>query len=123
MELSSRTAQLCIAGTHAEFARDLETARRLYAEAWDAALDDYDATIAAHYVAHLEPDPREALRWHRLALERARGEPRAQSFLGSLYVSLGGACEALGEHAEAERCFALASAHGVEHDRGQSRRR
>lgn len=118
MELDSRTAQLCIAGTQAEFVRDLDTARRMFSLAWDAALDDYDAAMAAHYVAHLEHDPAEALRWNLIALERGQRDPRAQSFMGSLHVSLGGSYEALGQHDQAEQHFARASELGVEHHRG-----
>lgn len=118
MELISATARLCVEGTQAEFARDLDTARRLFREAWDAAADDYDAAMAAHYVAHLEPDIAEALRWHLVALERARLDERADAFLGSLFVSLGGAYEALGDTVEAERYFALATERGVTHYRG-----
>jgi hypothetical protein len=118
MRLDSRTAQLCIAGTQAEFARDLATARALFAEAWAAARDDYDAAMAAHYVAHLATDPREALRWNLIALERAALDARTESFLGSLLVCGGGSYEALGHAAEAEHYFALASKHGVEHFRG-----
>lgn len=120
MEFDSQTARLCIAGTQAEFARDLDAARQLFRDAWDAALDDCDAAMAAHYVAHLESDPAEALRWNLVALERGRRDPRAQAFMGSLYVSLGGSYETLGRRREAERCFALASECGVEHHRGDA---
>jgi len=115
MNLDGRTAQLCVAGTQAEFARDLEAARQLFSEAWDAAVDDYDAAMAAHYIAHLEPDPEEALRWNLIALERGRLDERADSFMGSLLVSLGGAYQAVGQTTEAEHFFALASERGVEH--------
>jgi len=118
VDIDSRTARLCIAGTQAEYARDLDAARRLFAQAWDAAVDDYDAAMAAHYIAHLEPDPDEALRWNMVALERGRRDSRAESFMGSLLVSLGGSYEAVGQLAEAERYFALAADRGVEHHRG-----
>lgn len=118
MDLSSPTARLCAAGTRAEFARDIDDARSLYGRAWDAAVDDYDASIAAHYIAHLEPDPHEALRWNLVALERGRLDSRTESFMGSLLVSLGGSYESLGEAAEAERYFAQAAEHGVVHCRG-----
>src|SRR5512143_2956472 len=75
MDTNSRTTQLCIAGTQAEYARRLDDARRLYREAWDAAADDYDACVAAHYVAHLEQDPAQALRWNLEALSRAQRAP------------------------------------------------
>ena len=117
MQLDSRTTKLCIAGTQAEFSRDIESARRLFSDAWDAAADDCDAAMAAHYVAHLAPDPHEALRWNLIALERGRLDPRAESFMGSLLVSLGGSYEALGQTSEAEHYFALASERGVAHHR------
>jgi hypothetical protein len=115
VDLESRTAQLCIAGTQAEFERRLDNARELFLAAWEARTDDYEAAMAAHYVAHLEADPGEALRWNLRALAHARRDERAAEFMGSLLVSLGGAYEAVGDAAEAERSFELASQHGVRH--------
>lgn len=114
MDLDSRTAQLCMEGTRAEFERRIDDARKIFRQAWDAAIDDYDASIAAHYVAHLEPDPQLALRWNLVALERGRLDGRAAEFMGSLLVSVGGAYESLGQLVEAERYFALAAEHGVD---------
>lgn len=119
MDVSSRTAQLCIAGTKAEFERRVDDARRLYLEAWDAATDDYDASVAAHYVAHLEQDPAKALRWNLEALARARLDDRATEFLPSLYVSLGGSYELVGDRVEAERYYGLAAELGLVHARGR----
>jgi hypothetical protein len=118
VDLGSRTAQLCVEGIRAEFERRIDDARSLFLQAWGAAVDDYDASIAAHYVAHLESDPQEALRWHLVALERGRLDDRAGQFMGSLLVSVGGAYEFLGDQTEAERYFALAAELGVEHFRG-----
>ena len=56
VDLSSRTAELLVAGNRAEFERPLEDARCFFSRAWDAATDDYEASIAAHYVAHLESE-------------------------------------------------------------------
>ncbi len=110
MDTNSRTTQLCIAGTQAEYAR------RLYREAWEAAADDYDACIAAHYVAHLELDAAQALRWNLEALTRAQRVPeRTADFLASLYVNLGRSYELLGDLAEAERYYRLAAEHGLVH--------
>lgn len=118
MDLESRTARLCMEGTQAEFERRIEAARGLFLAAWEARADDYDAALAAHYVAHLETDPHEALRWHLLALEHAQRDGRAAELMGSLLVSLGGAYEAIGDAARAERFFERASHHGVQHVAG-----
>lgn len=117
MDVSSRTAQLCIAGTKAEFERRIDDARALYRSAWEAAAGDRDAAMAAHYMGHLELEPHEALRWHQVALEHAERDEECEPFLGSLLVTLGGAYEALGQQAEAERFFERAAARGVEHHR------
>jgi hypothetical protein len=115
LDLSSRTALLCMAGTQAEFDRRLEDARDLFVQAWDAATDDYEASMAAHYVAHLEPDPAAALEWDLEALRRARLDERVSEFLPSLYVSLGGSFERVGNAAQARKYFDLAAALGLAH--------
>lgn len=118
MDINSKTAQLCMEGTRAEFERRLEDARSLFSQAWAAASDDYERAIAAHYVAHLEPDAQTAHRWNLVALEHARRDERAAVFMGSLLVSLGGSFEHLGDAEQAESYFAEAARHGVEHFRG-----
>jgi hypothetical protein len=104
-----------MAGTRAEFERRLDEARSLFAQAWDAAANDYEASMAAHYVAHLESDPAAALGWHLEALRRARLDPHTAEFLPSLYVSLGGAYERVGDAEAARRYFDLAADCGLVH--------
>ncbi len=115
LDVGSRTAQLCMAGTQAEFDRRLDDARDLFAQAWDAATDDFEASMAAHYVAHLESDPVAALEWDCEALRRARLDARTSEFLPSLYVSLGGSYERIGDVAQAREYFDLAAALGLVH--------
>jgi hypothetical protein len=115
LDLSSRTAQLCMAGIQAEFDRPLEDARDLFAQAWDSATDDYEASMAAHYAAHLEPDPATALEWDLEALRRARLDERTSEFLPSLCVSLGVSFERVGDAAQAREYFELAAALGLVH--------
>jgi hypothetical protein len=75
-------------------------------------------SVAAHYVARLEPDSHEAPRWHLLALEYAHRDGRCSEFMGWLFVSLGGAYEATGDAAMAEHFFELAAQQGVRHVAG-----
>jgi hypothetical protein len=51
MDLDNPVIQLCVAGTQAEFRGEIEEARAFYQQAWEAAQDDFEACIAAHYVA------------------------------------------------------------------------
>jgi hypothetical protein len=115
LDLTNETVRLCTAGNQAEFERRLADARVLFSQAWDAATDDYEASIAAHYVAHLEPDPATALAWDREALRRGLMDDRAAEFLSSLYVSLGGAYERVGDTVEAKNYFDLAAELGLVH--------
>ncbi len=119
MDLSeSRSVQLCIASTRAEYAGRIDEARALSREAWESAADDVDACMAAHYVARYEPDPAERLRWNQIALARADAAPpeRVAALLPSLFVNLGRAHEALGHEADALRCFERAAELGSPHD-------
>jgi hypothetical protein len=106
-----------MAGVTAEFERRPNDARRLYAEAWDLAADDYERCVAAHYVAHLEDDPNEALRWNLLALENAeRADPAlVTEFLPSLYVNLGHSYERTGQNELATRYYGAAAELGLVH--------
>jgi hypothetical protein len=75
----------------------------------------YEASMAAHYVAHLEPNPATALAWDFEALRRGLMDDRATEFMPSLYVSLGGSYERMGDVVEAERYFDLAAELGLVH--------
>ena len=113
------TLPLTLAGIQAEFERRVDDARQLYAQAWDAATDDYERCVAAHYVGHLEleADPPAALRWHLAALSYARQADAdlVADFLPSLYVNLGRSYELTGDAALAERYYELAADLGLVH--------
>ena len=120
MDTNNPIIQLCIEGTRAEYAGSLEEAAGLYARAWDAASDDYEACIAAHYTARFQETGEDVLRWNMEALRRAdsaktAGDARVQEFYPSLYLSLGGAYEKNGDTAEASRYYGLAADLGYPH--------
>ena len=109
--------QLCILGTQAEFAGRMDDARELYLQAWQSASDDYEACIAAHYVARFGENPAEILHWNQVALNHADavGDERVNGFYPSLYLSLGHSYELLGDSLAAEKYYALAAALGAIH--------
>jgi len=51
MDLHNPVVILCIKGTQAEFEGRQEDTYALYLQAWEARKNDYDACIAAHYIA------------------------------------------------------------------------
>lgn len=100
--------QLCAAGMAIE--GDASSARALFAKAWEARRDDYDASIAAHFVARHQATPEDTLYWNALAVRHAEAliDGRADELLASLYLNLGEAYRVLGNHVEATSAAVLA---------------
>jgi hypothetical protein len=103
------TVRFCAAGMAAE--ADPIAARSYFTQAWEARRDDYDASIAAHYMARHQPTAEDTLRWNELAVthaETVQGD-RAYPLLASLYLNLGDSYLAVGRAEDA----ALAAESGV----------
>lgn len=120
MDIDNAVIRLCLAGSRAEFAGRIEEARALYRQAWETAEDDFEACIAAHYVARRQARPQDALHWNQIALDRAlaANDARVESFYPSLYVNMGHSHELLGNREEAGRYYALAGELGLIHRPG-----
>ena len=71
MDTANPVLGLCQDGMRAEAEGRRADARKLFERAWAAATDDYDACVAAHYLARQQDHPEEVLRWNREALDRA----------------------------------------------------
>ncbi len=117
MNTNNPIIQLCMEGARAEFEHRLEDARVLYQQAWDARKDNYDACIAAHYVARFQDSAEESLRWNQIALDHANAvkDERVKDFYPSLYLSLGRSYELVGNPSEAQKYYELAAELGVIH--------
>jgi tetratricopeptide (TPR) repeat protein len=117
MDLKNPVIQLCIQGTRTEFEHGPEDARTLYQQAWDIHTDDYEACIAAHYLARFQDTPESVLRWNLIALQHANAihDESVKDFLPSLYLSLGNSYETLGNIVEAQKYYQLAAELGVVH--------
>lgn len=92
---------LCAAGMAAEGTP--AEARAFFERAWAARHDDYDACIAAHYLARHQGTARETLEWNARAVHHATAvtDGRARELLPSLYLNLADSLAALGDIAEA----------------------
>lgn len=117
MDLTNPVIKLCMDGTRAEFEHRIDDARLLYEQAWDTRTDDYDACIAAHYVARFQVSAEESLRWNQLALKHANAvkDEQVKEFYPSLYLSLGRSFELVDNLAEAQRYYNLAAELGILH--------
>lgn len=111
MDSDNPIVKLCAEGMKAEAEGRKDDAYALFRQAWTESRDDYEACVAAHYVARQQKRPEERLRWNREALERADsvGDDRVRGFFPSLYLNLGHCHEMLGNLVEARRYFDLAA--------------
>ena len=102
---------LCAAGM--ERGGEPDEARRLFQQAWDARRNDYDAAIAAHYLARHQLSPHETLRWNSLAVTHAErvADGRTTELFPSLYLNLASSLTALGRLDEARAIIARAKQH------------
>jgi hypothetical protein len=117
VNLDNPVVKLCIEGSRAEYERRPDEARALYWQAWQSASNDYEACIAAHYVARFQPGPKEILYWNQEALNRANlvDNESVREFYPSLYLNMGHSYELLDDPIEAKRFFDLAAGLGYAH--------
>ncbi|RKG73916.1 tetratricopeptide repeat protein [Corallococcus terminator] len=103
MDPENPVVKLCGQGMQAEAARRHEEARECFQRAWDVATDDYEACIAAHYLARHQPTPEDTRHWNQVSLDRARAvdDDRVRSFFASLHLNLGRCAEDRGDFATA----------------------
>jgi tetratricopeptide (TPR) repeat protein len=117
MDTNNPVIELCLKGTQAEFEGRIDAARASYQQAWEASRNDYEACIAAHYLARRQDDPHEAFRWNQESLKRANAAEydQVKDFYPSLYLNMGQSYELLGNQVEAQRYYDLAAELGVVH--------
>ncbi|WP_052847521.1 hypothetical protein [Streptomyces avicenniae] len=113
MDPQNPVVRLCGEGMQAEAQGRADDARALFLRAWESATDDYDACVAAHYLARHQPTPAETLRWNQECLRRADavGDERVSAFYPSLHLNLGQAHRDLGDTAAAREHFSRAAEH------------
>ena len=96
-------------------------AYELFQQAWESAQDDYEACVAAHYLARHQPTPQETLRWNQECLTRADrvADERVKGFYVSLHLNMAQAYRNLEASDRAREHFELAAGHVHELPPGQ----
>ncbi|MCO5995051.1 hypothetical protein [Actinoallomurus rhizosphaericola] len=112
MNPDNPVVRLCSEGMRAEAEARQNDARDLFRRAWETATDDYEACVAAHYVARHQPTSEDTLHWNRECLARADrvGDERVRAFYPSLHLNIAKACRDLGRLDEAREHFQRAAA-------------
>lgn len=112
MDLDGPAAvRLCGEGMQAESEGRNGDAHALFRQAWYAATDDYEACVAAHYLARHQNTPEDALRWNKESLARADqvGDDRVRGLYPSLHLNLARAHQELGDRASAREHYRRAA--------------
>ncbi|WP_078888068.1 hypothetical protein [Streptomyces sp. NRRL S-118] len=109
----NHVVRLCARGMQAEAEGRDADARSLFQRAWESAADDYEACVAAHYLARHQATAEETLHWNRISLARAGlvADDRVRSFYPSLYLNLAKAYLDLGRTGLAREQFGRAAEH------------
>ncbi|MDA3646829.1 hypothetical protein LZ318_41025 [Saccharopolyspora indica] len=105
--------RLCSQGMQAEAEGRDDDAREHFQQAWELAADDYEASIAAHYLARHQPSPEQALRWNQESLARAErvADERVAGFFTSLHLNLARSYRDVDRPDRAQEHFAAAARH------------
>ena len=87
-DLDNRVVQLCAAGMQVD--GEPSKALALFEQAWALRSDDFDASVAAHFVARHQATPQATLEWNERALQHADAidDQRVASLLPSLCLNL-----------------------------------
>ncbi len=113
MDPNNPIVAICAEGMRAESESRAAEAKELFERAWDAATDDYEACVAAHYLARHQETMELTLQWNEESLRRAElvGDERVDGFLPSLFLNLGHSHEKLGEPEKARAFYLRAEEH------------
>ena len=109
IDSNNAVVALCAAGMAIE--GDVAAARRLFEQAWEARRDDYEASIAAHFLARHQTTDEDRLAWNIRAASHAEGvaDDRARELKASLYLNLADAYFAVGDSAKARAAIGRAA--------------
>ncbi|WP_106401105.1 hypothetical protein [Actinocorallia populi] len=102
---------LCSQGMQAEAEGRDDDARDLFRQAWETAADDYEACIAAHYLARHQPTAHDTLHWNQECLKRADrvADDRVKGFYASLHLNIAHAHRDLDSPEQTREHFTLAA--------------
>jgi hypothetical protein len=111
MDPSNPVVALCAQGMSVEGTP--HEARRLFEQAWEIRRDDFDAAIAAHFLARHQSSAEATLHWNALAVEHAESVPddRCAELFASLYLNLGDSHARLGQREPARIAARRAAEH------------
>jgi tetratricopeptide (TPR) repeat protein len=110
---NNRVIQLCIQGIHMEETGKLEEAGKLFRQAWDQATNDFEMFTAAWFIARLQPQASDKLKWYKSALQLALNinNEAVKAAFPSIYFDIAKCYEEMDDfgHAKKHHMLALTS--------------
>lgn len=106
---SNKVVQLCSEGMSAEFEGKLNESEKLFNEAWELASNDFEAFIAAHYMARRQLKLEDKLKWNLESFylaNKIEGDGM-KKYLPSLCLNVGKSYEEFGQITEATHYYRL----------------
>lgn len=113
--------KLCLQGMAMEEQGNTKAAGELFLKAWNEATDDFERFTASYYVARVQANVSDKLKWYETTLQLALqiNDDTVNSALPKLYQSIGQCYEAMGDLEQARKYFAQAETHkSVTTDKG-----
>lgn len=103
--------KLCIQGISLEESGKPEEARKLFVQAWNEAIYDFEKFISAHFVARYQQDVAEKLQWLETTLDIGLkiNDDSVRSAFPFLYLSIGSCYKDLGDPEKAKKYHELGS--------------
>lgn len=107
---NNNVVKLCTQGMELEGAGEKEKAQKLFMQAWNEAVDDFEKFTAAHYVARHQNTIADKLKWDELSLELALkiNDQSIKQSLPSLYLNVAKGYEDLNDFEKALENYQLA---------------
>jgi tetratricopeptide (TPR) repeat protein len=108
---NNKVVKLCLQGMTMDEKGSLEEAKKLFLQAWNAATNDFEKFLAAHYVARHQKNASDKLKWFETTLRFALklNNDNVRSAFPALYSKIAKCYEELGEPDNAKKNYALAN--------------
>jgi rifampin ADP-ribosylating transferase len=99
--------KLCAQGMQLEGKGDAAEAHKLFLQAWQEAVNDFEKFISAHYVARHQQTVADKLKWDKIALQAAMKveDETMQANYPSLYLNVAKCYEDLRDFARAKENY------------------
>jgi rifampin ADP-ribosylating transferase len=113
MEFSpnNRVVKLCLQAMELEGKGKPEEAGRIFLQAWNEAIDDFEKFLAAHYVARHQKNAADKLKWLETSLQLAQkiNNDYVKGIFSSLYSNIAKCYEEIGDLESAKKNYESAA--------------